>query len=359
MAKQNATYNHPTVYEPDGRAAAACPPTAGSPSLDTEETSVTLRNRQTYRDFLVSGVKGDMQFAEAIYWQWDIDEQSHRHNNLLGCKSHAWFMIHKETKAVRVAASACGLRWCPLCIRTRKYIITESVKSWLLEREKPKFLTFTLKHHTAPLKEQIQALYKYFRAIRKTPFWKKHVKGGIWFFQVKKSKDERYWHPHIHVLIEGKYIIQKDLSNLWRKITHGSYVVDIRAVKNVNKAADYVARYAAAPCRLFGHKFDDALEIVKALHSQRICGTFGTAKGVSLRPTNFEDKDDWVQAFSWFIVTETKTYDEISKALWTAWVTNKPYEGAMPEPPPTIDEAFKKEMERPTSFNQMFFTYWS
>jgi hypothetical protein len=357
------TTNHPAfgtydIPTPFGGSAADEPPAAAIASLDTEETTGSGAKQSSYRDFLVSGVKGDIQFADAIYKEWDALSLKQRHAQFITCKTNAWFVVHRETKQVRVAATACGLRWCPLCIRSRRYVITQAVAGWVKKREKPKLLTFTLRHHTAPLKEQIAALYKFFRAIRKTPLFKKKIKGGIWFFQIKRSKDDRYWHPHIHCLVEGSYIIQKEISELWRKITHGSYIVDIRGVKDPEKAAEYVARYAAAPCRLFGHTFDQALEIVQALHGQRICGTFGTAKGVALRPAKMEDAEDWIELSSYSSARFGLGNDLQSDLIWIAWTNGTAFTGDIPDPPPKIDAAIKKELEKPRAFQTTFFEFY-
>jgi hypothetical protein len=357
------TTNHPALnahdFFPSAATAAALPPTAGGTQLDTEETSGKLGKSFTYRDFLASGVKGDILRAETIYWMWDNLESANRHGQLLQCRSHAHFMIHKTSKEIRVASSACGLRWCPLCIRTRRYIITQSVKGWLKKREKPKFLTFTMKHRTAPLAVQIDNLYKYFRAIRKHKAFKNSIKGGIWFFQVKRSKDDLHWHPHIHCLCEGKFVHHAELVKAWETITHGSKVVDVRAVKDIEKSAEYVARYAAAPCRLLNYDTDKALECVQALHGRRICGTFGTAKGVSLRPKACEDVEDWQELDSFFNIQNNVDNSEIAKGIYRAWITNKPYDGELPAPPPKIDEAYKKEIDRPRTFVQSFFEFLS
>lgn len=358
MTTNHSAFGTYDIPIPFGGSAADEPPTAAIPSLDTEETTGIRANQSTYRDFLVSGVRGDVEFAEAIYWQWDIASNKNRHSQFQQCKTNAWFVVHRETKKVRVAATACGLRWCPLCIRSRRYVITQSVAAWVEKKEKAKFLTFTLKHHTAPLKEQIAALYKFFRAIRKTPFFKKKIKGGIWFFQIKKSKDDRYWHPHIHCLVEGAYVPQKELSALWKKITHGSYIVDIRAVKDGNKAAEYVARYAAAPCRLLGHTVDDALEIVQALHGQRICGTFGSAKGVILRPQKMEDAENWIELSSYASTRTGLGFDLQSDLIWIAWTNDSEFTGQIPDPPPKIDAALKKELEKPRAFQTTFFEFY-
>lgn len=356
---QNPTF--PPGYFSDTLSATAetPPPTAAGTSLDTLETTGKSAHHNTYREFLTSGCKPDMSFAEDLYWRWDARANKNRHSQFIQCRTMARFLVHKTTREVRVGSTSCGLRWCPLCYRTKRFVITESVKGWLPTREKPKFLTFTLKHNTSPLTEQIDALYKFFRAIRKHKFFKSKIKGGIWFFQIKKSKDGQHWHPHIHCLVEGKFIAQKELSALWKKITHGSKIVDIRAVKNVNKAAEYVARYAAAPTRLLNYDIGEAVEVAEALHGRRICGTWGTAKGVALRPQSPDDVADWVDVDSWCNIKNGLHCDDFAAALWNCWVQRKPYNGDLPEPPPKIDIAFQKEMDRPRTFVQNFFEFYN
>ena len=327
-------------------------------SLDSEETSDQQGKRTSYRTFLASGCQRDLDFAESIYREWDRLDNKHRTSQFLQCKSAAWFVVHKVTREVRVQSHSCGLRWCPFCIKSRRYVITSSVTEWLKDRQRPRFITLTLRHRSAPLSEQIADLYYFFRQLRKTAFWRSNVKGGIWFFQVKKTKSGEYWHPHLHVLVEGNYMMQEALRELWRKITHGSYIVDIRAIKSVRKAAAYVARYASAPCRLLDCAFDDALEVVQALHGKRICGTFGSAKGVPLRKLPYDDREDWVTLDSFFNVSLGSSTDEFAATIWQCWVDNKPYTGKLPQPPPDLDKRFQAEQTRSVTFNQMFFEYY-
>lgn len=48
--------------------------------------------------------------------------------------------------------------------------------------------------------------------------------------------------PHLHVLANCDYLRQRTLSGLWRSI-HGAPIVDIRAVKESEKTASYLAKY--------------------------------------------------------------------------------------------------------------------
>lgn len=52
---------------------------------------------------------------------------------------------------------------------------------------------------------------------------------------------------HCHALVYAPYISQIKLANFWRKITGDSYIVDIRPIKDVKHAVNYVAKYIVKP----------------------------------------------------------------------------------------------------------------
>ena len=135
----------------------------GVPSLlDSKETTQHACMKHSYREFLISGDRQAIAAARALYEQIDARDGKHRTIKFNTCRSFARFVRHKQTGEIRVASSRCKLRWCPLCRRSDRYIITQSVKSWLESGVKGKFLTLTLKHSKAPLSEQIDRLYKSF-----------------------------------------------------------------------------------------------------------------------------------------------------------------------------------------------------
>lgn len=301
--------------------------------LDTQETSDTHAITSSYRDFLISGCKKDIDHAAAVYGELDKLENSARYSVLNQCKSKAWFVRNIHTGNIRVAASRCHLRWCPLCIKTKVYIITQSVSGWLKERKDCKFLTVTLKHNDLPLSEQVDRLYDCFRKLRRRRWFLDIVKGGIWFFQIKKSKTDGKYHPHIHFLIEGGFVPRKKLSAEWLEITGDSMIVDVRPVKDEQKAAEYVARYAAAPCRLADLSLESSVELVQALHSRRICGTWGTGSEIKLAAQKPEDAEDWEWIAGWSWVVNNRHTDQTAKDIMKAFVTDQPLEYD-PNPPP-------------------------
>jgi len=238
------------------------------------------------------------------------------------CRTSAWFARHRDTGEVKVMSSACRLRWCSLCSSTRRAYITRNISAWIQAARYPKFLTLTLKHSDAPLSHQIDSLYGYFRKLRKAKLFKDHVPGGIWFFQIKRTKNTNQWHPHLHCIIEGDYVSHGKLSRLWDRITHGSKIVDIRLVRDPDKGAFEVARYASSPADLTTNKSADYVEIFESLHGRRACGTWGTAKNVNLRQPLATEKHKWDSLGSWSIVYEFQGKVAAADQIVRAWLTN-------------------------------------
>lgn len=308
-------------------------------SLDSQETSVHRDYDSSHRTFATSGIRKLVEHVEAAYRHADGLTGDHHVINYVQCRSMAWFIRHVRTGQVKLASSKCGLRWCPLCSQVRRFTIQRSVAEWLKTLEKPKFLTLTLKHSNASLQSQIDNLYKSFQKLRRGKLWKKHVKGGIWFFQIKKSKTDGLWHPHLHVLIKADYLPQAELSAAWASVTHGSKIVDIRLVKDQKKAADYVARYAAAPAYLPELSVEDAAEVIIACHGRRIVGTFGAGKDIKLTAKPLEEPGQWENIGFWNEVCHRRHIDPESKAVFVAWLNDTPYHGpgVRPKPPQFMD----------------------
>ena len=297
---------------------------AAVPSLvHSVETSIPFHSNYTYVEYLRHFCTERYDAAEAVYSYLDDLNGTSKRWTLEYCRSHAWFTRNSDTGEVRVASNSCHLRWCPVCADSRRNYISHSVSEWVSEQSHPKFLTLTLKHSKAGLSFQVDCLYNCFRSLRRRNEFRKAVPGGIWFFQVKRSKTDGKWHPHLHCLISGDYIPHARLSRIWLQITYTSSVVDIRPIKDPQKAANDAARYAAAPGSLVGLPLSKAVELVEAMHGRRICGTWGTARSVSLRPSRLQDSGKWQALGSWGLVTSNRLTDPNAKSIFLAWQLNE------------------------------------
>lgn len=298
-------------------------------SVHKEETTVSSPPIATYGQLLRQSCQDQYDAAARIYSYLDDLNDSSKHFSLDNCRSKAWFLRNIESGDVRVAANACRLRWCPVCTDSRRNYISHSVVDWVEKQSHPKFLTLTIMHSNAPLDHQINYLYNYFRLLRKRKDFRACVPGGLWFFQIKKSKGSGQWHPHLHCLITGLYIPHSRLVRMWKDITGNSTVVDIRPIRNPAKACNDAARYAACPGSLAGLSFDDALELVECMHGRRICGTWGTARKVSLRPPTSVDSSEWESVGEWFSVMSQKDSNSSARDILDAWRENHPLEAGI------------------------------
>lgn len=199
------------------------------------------------------------------------------------CGSHAFILQSIENPDVyRIAGSSCHDRFCLPCGNER----TKTIAMNVLEQTGNKtlrFLTLTLKSAQQDLDSLLNKLYASFSALRRRTFWRKRVTGGIAFLEVKWIEEKQRWHPHLHVLIEGRYLPLPQLRKLWYEITDDSYIVDIKLVRDRAGASAYVTKYACKPFNnTFINRPDRLDEAVTALMHRKLIVTFGTWRGVCL-----------------------------------------------------------------------------
>lgn len=295
------------------------------PSLvHTLETSARSQLCLTYRAYRAQFCEKELAATMDLYTQVDARDGKDRSAKLDGCRSYAWFAYNLESGSVKVLSNSCRLRWCPICSAARQVYVKKSVSEFILRSDHPKFFTVTFKHSSAPLDHQIKNLYKFYRLLRQRKEFKDKVTGGLWFFQVKRSKGSGEWHPHIHSVLTGKYISHRVLSKLWLDVTKSSCIVDIRAIRDENKVSEYVSRYTSRPAVLDHFDKSDQLEIFDALHGRRLCGTWGKGNIVSFRQPKMDDKTQWEFMGRYDTVVKLSESNARAKAILKAWLKNHP-----------------------------------
>lgn len=153
-------------------------------------------------------------------------------------------------------------------------------------------MTLTLLASVVPLREQLTRLYLCFRKLRLTKTWKRCVTGGAAFLEVTLNEGTQKWHPHLHLILEGKYYPQEQLSRDWFKLTGDSKIVDIRLINSRNAAAIYVTKYAT---KAHDHKItrnpEPFAELILAVKSRKLIMPFGTWRKWKL--TEKTEDPDW------------------------------------------------------------------
>lgn len=199
------------------------------------------------------------------------------------CGSAAWVLRDPDRPdTYGMAANYCHDRFCQPCATARSHTIATNLRDHLKEQGY-RLITLTLKGNHEPLANQLTRLYESFTKLRRRKLWLACIDGGAAFLELTWSAASGTWHPHLHVVAQGGYIPQNLLSDTWKDITGDSYIVDVRYINDVAKAAGYVAKYAAKPhAPSYTHRPDLLDEAIIALGGRRLCLTFGTWRGFKL-----------------------------------------------------------------------------
>lgn len=194
-----------------------------------------------------------------------------------------------------------------------------AISEWSEKKHSMRFVTLTLKHTSEPLDGQIDRLYKAFRLMRRDKEFNSLVSAGIWFFQVKLNKDLTEWHPHLHILVTGRYIPKRFLSRLWLRCTKSSSIVDIAYVHNKQAVVKYVARYCARPSNLSEMPETFRIDVFDALHGRRLCGAWGCGKELKLSVPKKVPAGKYTTLGFWSTVHEMSRSDDTAKTILLAW----------------------------------------
>ena len=183
---------------------------------------------------------------------------------------------------VRTVANYCHDRFCLPCGVKRSQDIAANLVAFM-DGSEARHMVLTLRHADEPLAKLFDRLVESFAKMRRAKFWGESVRGGAYFFECKRSESGEFWHPHLHCILVGSYISQKQLSEEWLRITGDSKIVYIRRIEDEQKVASYVAKYATKPLDPSVFREPDWLdECVRALGGRRLCGTFGEWRGRGL-----------------------------------------------------------------------------
>lgn len=193
------------------------------------------------------------------------------------CGAGFWVLRKRDDhRSIKIVHDYCHDRFCESCGWLRQSTIRANLQDKLSDHPH-RFLTLTLKSEHEPLTVLLDKLLKCFKRLRATAFWREKVKGGAAFIEVTANAESGSWHPHLHAIIDGKWLEQSVLRELWRTITGDSYVLDIRLIRSRIEVTNYITKYATKPLPNRIVKDEPLLcEAVEALKGRKLCYTFGT-----------------------------------------------------------------------------------
>jgi hypothetical protein len=192
-----------------------------------------------------------------------------------------------------VVADCCRDRWCVPCARERARRITSQLVGHVADHPH-RFVTLTLKARPEALATSLVRIRTGFARLLRLKQWRACVTGGCAVVELKYRPAAGTWHVHLHALVQGKFLPQRLLSALWRKVTGDSFIVDVRFVRNPTAAVSYVAKYMTKPVESDVLRNARALgEAVEALRGKRLIQTWGSYDRLGLSDAPARDQANW------------------------------------------------------------------
>ncbi|MBA7683951.1 hypothetical protein ES703_92339 [subsurface metagenome] len=190
----------------------------------------------------------------------------------------SWWIMQSTTNdhCFKAVPAHCHDRFCDPCSQTRAALIRTNLATHVTDHPH-RLITLTVKSLHEPLRVLLDRLLSSFRRLRRAAVWRDRVLGGAAFIHLTHNPETRSWHPHLHVIAEGRYIAKADLRQAWLQASGDSYVLDIRLIRHTADVVRYVSKYAtkAVPPQIVDHH-ELLLETVTALHGRKLAYTFGT-----------------------------------------------------------------------------------
>lgn len=175
------------------------------------------------------------------------------------------------------AENSCSVRVCPHDSRRRSLVLAARLEKFLVAKIGLRYAVLA-ERNSENLADGLVSLWEAWTRLRRSVRWKHKVRGCIVALEVTYNREERTWHPHLNVLMEGEYFPFEELNQAWIEATDGrGHTSFIRAadagtvrelIKYVTKIADLVGEAPALD------------EFLTAVARKRLVRTYGTFYGM-------------------------------------------------------------------------------
>lgn len=190
--------------------------------------------------------------AERQFWLRVLPQVSSKPNEVerfKSCGSDAWVEHSPSTGKVRIHSQRCMLRICPACQRAYAKRLADRTEQLFrhAKRQMPLFITLTLRTSDRPLADSVAFLRSCFRRLRATKTWKEKISYGVAAIEVTRGRNRDHWHVHLHAIAWGAFYSKDVLEKQWRRITYGSFKVDVQRARKSASLRHYISDYIAKP----------------------------------------------------------------------------------------------------------------
>jgi len=232
------------------------------------------------------------------------------------CCAHPVLYRNPDRPALAVGWGKCNSRICPSCRKARQAELARSLEKALGGLDAPKFLTLTLRSSDEPLADQIAHLKASFRRLRQQGLWKSCCAGGVYLIEVTWNSHRNQWHPHIHAIIDSKYIPHRELSGHWKQASGLSSVVDIRMIASKRALASYLSSYVTKGSSLEKIPARKIAEFAHSVAGSRLVHTFGLLHGKPMKEKRDNSGVNKYIAHLAPLYAEARKGDDRANRLW-------------------------------------------
>ncbi|GAJ14865.1 unnamed protein product, partial [marine sediment metagenome] len=123
-----------------------------------------------------------------------------------------WGVLHayEDKSKWMLIPLPCNKVACPRCARLRSIdFALRAARIPDLDRTELRWITFTIENPPpGQLGDTMDRMGKAFSLLRHNKSgeaWSRHVRGYIWGFEITYNAKADTWHPHYHVLYDGRY----------------------------------------------------------------------------------------------------------------------------------------------------------
>lgn len=182
------------------------------------------------------------------------------------------------------AENSCSVRICPHCSRRRARILADRLEAFTAPKKNLRYLVLAEKN-SSDVAAGIASLWEAWTSLRRSVVWKKYCVGSVAALEVTWNGEERTWHPHLNVLIEGDYFPFEELNQAWVKATHGKGNTSFIRAADAGTVRELI-KYVTKVADLLGEP--EALDaFLAAVKGKRLVRTYGTFYGLPIA-----DEDD-------------------------------------------------------------------
>lgn len=213
------------------------------------------------------------RWIEALRWSGD-EGLLKRSERLDSCCSFPVVTMKSDGRP-GIKLGICRDRLCPRCQVERARTTRSKIQGQVTAYDSVRMITLTQVHVDEPLSSSMDRLHESFRRIRKSELWRNNVRRGVYAIEITRNVATARWHVHVHVLCEGNFIAQRQLSTQWLLATGDSSIVDIRLISSREKGVKYICDYVCKPLNTEQWTDRTMAEYAKGVHGRRLIATIG------------------------------------------------------------------------------------